>query len=103
MFTANDPTHGTGLVYSITRNLSQINGLGIGIDPATGILGLDPGLTLVTGLVNNAGYTQDTIISFTVTIQNDPIDGENADNRLGTATTLGGQNSIDVYVLYKPA
>jgi len=103
MFTANDPTHGTGLVYSITRNLSQINGLGIGIDPATGILGLDPSLTLVTGLVNNAGYTQDTIISFTVTIQNDPTDGENADNRLGTATTLGGQNSIDVYVLYKPA
>lgn len=91
-FTADDPTHGTNLTYAITRNLAQVSGLGISIDPATGVLSLDPLKTIVTGLVNSVGYTQDTVVSFTVTIGNDPTDGE----------LPPGQNSIDVYLLYKP-
>jgi hypothetical protein len=92
LLTATDPPHGNNLTYAITRNLSQVGGLGIGIDPGTGILGLDANLTLLTGFVNNAGYTQDTVIPFTVTIGNDPTDNESPP----------GQNSIDVYLLYKP-
>jgi len=92
LLTAADPVHGTNLTYAITRNLAQVSGLGISIDPVTGILALDPALTLVTGLANSTGYTQDTVIPFTVTIGNDPTDNESPP----------GQNSIDVYLLYKP-
>ena len=95
-FAAVDPVHGTNLRYSITRNIAQVQGIGIGIDPVTGILALDPLLTTsVAGTVNSVGYIADTIIPFTVTIRNDVLDNE-------SAGASSGQNSIDVYVLYKP-
>jgi len=95
-FATVDPVHGNNLRYSITRNLSQVQGVGIGIDPVTGILALDPTLaTGVAGTVNSVGYLADTIVPFTVTIQNDLTDNENS----GASS---GQNSIDVYLLYKP-
>jgi hypothetical protein len=82
------PGHGQAIEYSITRNLAQITALGLQIDPVTGVFGVQPTVTNIQDI----GFIQDTIIPFTITIKNDSQDGE----------VPPGQNSIDVYILYKP-
>ena len=101
-----DFSHLSDISYSITRGLEQLKALGLGIITVNNPV--FPGGTsplywgvYVGQIVLEAGiadiipvpYSEETIISFTVTAKNSANDGE----------TPSGQNSMDFYFVYKPA